>query len=97
MHSNAAQPPQTVRDLLHSLRNSFNLISGHSQYLLSEPAVRQVCGEELLVIWRASDKAARELALVPDSIVGLALGPITTSVDAAVTRPPDDAMGRSTI
>jgi hypothetical protein len=65
----------TVRDLLHSLRNSLSLISGYSQFLLDQAPTQRLCGDELRVIRRAADKAARELVRVPESIAGVLLVP----------------------
>jgi hypothetical protein len=87
---NGGHPPMTVRDLLHSLRNSLGLISGHAQYLLDHSPARNLCEDELRVIRRAADKAARDLVLVPESIIGLALdshattgAPRNTALDGA--------------
>jgi hypothetical protein len=64
----------TIRDLLHSLRNSLSLISGHSQYLLNTPSIDALCGRELRIIHRAAEKAASDLGLVPESFATLELG-----------------------
>jgi hypothetical protein len=73
MRSNRTDSLRTLRDLLHSLRNALSVISGHSQYLLGQSPAQKLCGDELRVIRRAAERAARELVLVPESIVGVPL------------------------
>jgi nitrogen-specific signal transduction histidine kinase len=75
MRHSRAQSLHTVRDLLHSLRNSLSLISGESQYLLSKPAVDALCGHELRIIQRASERAASELDRLPASLSSTPLEP----------------------
>jgi len=83
MLSDASPSTQTVRDLLHSLRNCFSLISGHAQYLLGQPGVQGLCEEELRIIRRAAEQAANDLDLVPDCAIGIPLLTRTRGGDAA--------------
>ena len=57
----------TVRDLMHAVRNSLSLILGYSHILRTRP-LAQASPESLQTICRESERIARLLSLIPESL-----------------------------
>ena len=89
MSSNGSPTVSTLRELLHEVRNSLSLVSGHAQYLLLKTPGE--APSELRIIRREAERAVSLINLVPDSLAELALpaAPLTDADGGGdADRPP---------